>query len=196
MIQSLLLAAFAFGVFALGAASVARSARRRNRPNKGYLQAAALFAAGLGVATFIFIDDTTTRRTTLFETRIASDTMSHLDDGSPYREVDFEIEHPGVPHQLILDPEPDGRQDVPPVTVDYRLQPADAEVLTQGTAHFTPVTDYQDRAPPGRTDTEWASWRQTFTPTTAGHHVLRITFRSKRIAAVRVRIADPRRSDP
>lgn len=162
------------------------SMRRRTRGTALFLLA---FGAAFGYLAFYL--DNTLRITTLHEAMLAGTAGASPGTPAPERVVTFTVEHPGVGHELSLDPVSDVLQ--PPesdVDISFSLHgPGGEAVLTERTERF----DVRGASRGERAN--WYGKTFTFTPPNSGLHTLRIKPLTTGIPRIHVRIEDPMKRD-
>jgi hypothetical protein len=109
---------------------------------------------------------------------------------APLRTLLFNVEHPGVEHELLVAPVSETFQNpTSPVDVSFSLHgPAGEALLARRTERFA-VESRSRRRP------EWEGKTFGFTPLAAGPHTLRVIPLTEGIAGIHVRVADPLKRD-
>ena len=140
-------------------------------------------AAGLGA----YWIDHGVARTTLFEVDAEGSLGVRVTDpAAPVREFDLAVEHPGVRHEVLVDPiTPDEAAN--PVQLYVRLDDPDGRPLIDQELLFDVECD--------RSGCGWRGWTGYFTPETARVHRLTVVVLTIDVPAVHVRVEDPEKTD-
>ncbi len=189
MNKSLWLAAIvlmAFVVPAAGAWLVARRTPRWRERRSTYMKGSFLFSCGLLLAVFAFWSDSDLRGTTLYE--VVLDGSPTQADAATIQRVDFQIEHPGVEHDLLIGPM------YRPLTMQW--PDFDVQIgVTLGRTGDPPLIDDTFDFKPRYRENQWQPAYLHFTPQTKGRHTLTLTLFTPGIPAVHVRVGDPLKED-
>jgi hypothetical protein len=129
-------------------------------------------------------------RTTLFEVDAeGSLEVEVTDPAAPVRAFDLAVEHPGVEHELLVDPITAGASEDAgnPVELYVRLDDPSGRPLIDQQLRFDVECD--------RSGCGWRSWTAPFTPQTAQVHRLYVAVLTIDIPKVHVRVEDPEKTD-
>ena len=102
---------------------------------------------------------------------------------------DVPVEHPGAPHELLVDPRDDGHDVTDPVDVAVRLTDPSGRVLVD--ERETLGTRCQDTV----TTCVWDSWSRDLTPATGGTYALTVTVLTPDVPVVHGRVGDDEKTD-
>jgi hypothetical protein len=127
--------------------------------------------------------------TTLFEVVAPGAVGVAVGDPAPVRTYDIAVEHPGVRHELLVDPlyglgDPPG-----PAELHVRLEDGAGRALVD-----EPLVLPVDCSGRGYF-CEWATWTGSFVPETATVHRLVLTVRTVEVPEVHLRVEDPENTD-
>lgn len=141
-----------------------------------------LLAFGVGFGALAYLLDSDVAGTTLFEIDAPG--------AVGVQEFRVAVEHPGVEHELLVSPSIAGFRDAPgPVDLEVGVTSADGTSLLA-----TPLVLQVDCS--GRSYfCGWEEWYGSFTPRSAGPHVLRVAVRTPGIDSVHLRVEDPEKTD-
>lgn len=147
----------------------------------------ALLVGALAFALFTYVTDSRQRAVTLFETRFS------WKDGKP-QAWEFEVEHPGTVHQLLLAPLPAPFQEADfPVVLQLSVDSGSSESILAESVEFALTTEITTKNAPVRRT--WESHRLEFRPVAAGVHSLVIGAKERHPPILFVRIEDPLKKD-
>lgn len=176
----------AFVVPAVGAWLVGRRTPRWRRRRSTYVKASLLVFCGILLAVFAFWSDIDLRETTLYE--VVLEGSPEQADVATIRRVDFQIEHPGVEHDLLIGPmyRPPSLQ-----WPDFNVQIG----LTLGRHGEPPLIDETFDFKPRHQENKWRPEYLHFIPRAEGRYTLSLTLLTPGIPAVHVRVGDPLKRD-
>jgi len=127
--------------------------------------------------------------TTLFEVVAPGSAGVAVGDPAPVRTYEVAVEHPGVRHELLVDPLYGSGDPPGPAELHVRLDDGAGRALVDE-ALMLPV-DCSGRG----YFCEWATWTGAFTPQTATVHRLVLTVRTVEVPEVHLRVDDPQKTD-
>lgn len=125
---------------------------------------------------------------TLYEVMAEGSLGLAPDSRAPGQTLSFNVEHPGVEHELLVDPT---SRVIPGFAVDISFSlhgPTGETLIAERTEHFKP-----ERRPNRRV--YWEGKTVRFTPTVAGSHTIRVTPITLGIPGIHIRVADPLKRD-
>lgn len=150
-----------------------------------------LFVLGMVLGYFAFAIDYRMRITTLHEEMVEGSVGMKAGTPAPIRTVTFQVEHPGVAHELFLSPNSELlQQPESDVEVAFSLHGPEGEaILPESTEKFSvSAGSRNDRA-------DWEGKTFAFTPKVVGAHTVRVKPRAVGIPRIQVRIEDPMKRD-
>jgi hypothetical protein len=144
---------------------------------------------GFIFSAYAFVVDYRQRVTTLYEDFVKGSIGVKVNTEAPIREITFNVEHPGVEHQLSVKPSLNfGQSPSGDVTVSIRLLDGKNNVIINVTEIFKVIT-------PARSKVQWDDKSYRFTPSDKGSHTLLISPITIGIPEIFVRIEDPEKTD-
>lgn len=156
-----------------------------------YYTALLALVIGAGFGYYQYAKDNYRRITTLYETVIEGSAGVGSGASAPELTVSFTVEHPGVKHELVLNPTKEQFEAVePPVAISFALSGPEKKILL---AERTEQFRFRPRL--GKQYPSWETQAFPFTPTVAGTHQVRLRTRTAGIPGISVRIVDPQKRD-
>ena len=149
-----------------------------------------LIALGVVLGYAAFAIDNRVARVTLYEVMAEGSIGAELGTSAPVRNLVFNVEHPGVEHDLMISPTSKLFQS-PSFAVDVSFSlhgPAGEELIPERTERFR----VEGR---GSNKSDWEAKHFDFTPGAAGSHTLRVIPITIGIPGIHIRVADPLKRD-
>lgn len=154
------------------------------------IQSVILVLLGVVLGYGAFIINHRVARTTLYEVMAEGSIGVELGTSAPVRNLVFNVEHPGVEHELMVSPTSKLFQSpTSSVEVLFSLHgPAGEALIPKRTERFRVAGG-------GRNKSDWEAKQFDFTPIAAGSHTLQVIPITIGIPRIHIRIEDPLKRD-
>jgi hypothetical protein len=187
---SYILAAVILGMTVLAAVGTAITMRSETRRFRRVAVPLGLLAGGSAFAWFAFTINRQMEVTTLHEAMLEGSSDVKQGQPAPVRQTSFDVEHPGVEHELFYSPS-GGSEDFTAEVAVKLLDPA-GEVMLQEQHAFIPERSGRGR----RFDPlRWQGRTLSFRPKQQGTYRVLVTPLTIGVQGIHVRIADPEKTD-
>lgn len=163
---------------------------RGQRDAKAWVAASLFAGGGILAGWWVYSTDQQQRRETLYEVMTEGSEGLTIGQKAPVLNLEFEVEHPGVGHTLMVSP---SAHNAPAPTgnaeLSFELKDPEGRVL---------VKDQRVYGVRGATKGSRADWGAAyfdFLPTRPGKHTLVLTILTVGVPHVHVRVVDPENTD-
>jgi hypothetical protein len=147
-----------------------------------------LVLLGVAVGYAVFKFDNRVAVTTLYEVLAEGSEGATPGAVASVRSLRFDVEHPGVKHELLVEPE--SERPTSAVDISFSLHGPTGEALVPERTQRFEVNNYTRKTKP-----HWEGKTIYFTPSAAGPHTIRVIPITIGIPSIHIRVKDPLKRD-